>query len=173
VTIYTRKITGILFKSVLVVKVKPSIGTLVTNGNEIVNTKAHLLHLYFATQSTLNDIPRALPPLNMTTPHRLESVTTSPAEVKHLISILDISMANSPDLLSAKSLKSTGAAIGGTISKIFNLSFETGKIPQVWKEANVTPVFKKGERYTVSNYRPISLLSIVGKLQEKVVFKRL
>ena len=48
---------------------------------------------------------------------------TSPAEVKHLISILDISKANGPDLLSAK--------CGGTISKIFNLSFETGKVPQV------------------------------------------
>jgi len=108
----------------------------------------------------------------MTTPHIIDKVTTSPAEVKHLISILDISKANGPELLSAKHLKSTGAAIGGTISKIFNLSFETGKVPQVWKEANVTPVFNKGQRHTVSNYRPISLLSIVGKLQEKVVFKR-
>jgi len=133
------------------VKVKPSIGTLITNGNEIVNTKtkAYLPNLYFATQSTLNDIPRAFPPLYMTTPHRLESVK-SPAEVKHLISILGISKANGPDLLSTKPLKSTGAAIGGTISKICNLSFETGKVPQVWKEANVTPVFKKGERHTVT-----------------------
>ena len=149
------------------VKVKPLI--LVTNGSEIVNTKtkADLLYLYFATQSTLDDIPRAFPPLFMTTPHRLENVTASPAEVKYIISILDIFRCNGPDLLNAKPLKRTGAAIGGTISKICNLSFETGRVPQVWKEA------KKGERDTVSNYRPILLLSIVGKLQEKYVFERL
>jgi len=71
--------------------VKPSIGTLITDGNEIVKTKTDLLNLYFTTQSTLNDTPRALPPLFMTTPHRQKNVTTSPVEVEHLISILHIS----------------------------------------------------------------------------------
>jgi hypothetical protein len=162
-------------KSVMGVKVKPTIGTLTVNGNEIANTKnkADIFNNYFATQSTLDDTPRAMPPLLMTTRHRLGNVKTTQAEVERIIHALDISKANGPDLISARLIKSTGAVIGGTISRLFNLSFETGKVPKAWKEANITPVYKKGERHIVTNYRPISLLSIVGKVQEKVVFKAL
>ena len=55
---------------------------------------------------------------------------------------------------------------------IFNLSLQSGKFPNYWKLANVVPVFKKGEREEVTNYRPISLLNIVSKLFEKCVHRR-
>ena len=49
----------------------------------------------------------------------------------------------------------------------------TGKVPLVWKEANVTPIFKKDGPFIVSNYRPIFRLSAVGKVLEKNVHKHL
>lgn len=45
--------------------------------------------------------------------------------------------------------------------------------PDQWKEANITPVHKKKDKQTVSNYRPISLLSIFAKVFEKIDFKNL
>jgi hypothetical protein len=52
-----------------------------------------------------------------------------------------------------------------------NLSFATGKIPQALKIAKVIPIFNKGEKDKPGNYRPISLLSIIDKILEKLMFK--
>ena len=54
---------------------------------------------------------------------------------------------------------------------LFNLSLTLGKFPKIWKQANVTPIFKKGNESDTNNYRPVSLLSTVGKVFEKIVFK--
>jgi len=46
---------------------------------------------------------------------------------------------------------------------------EHGKLPAAWKEAVITPIFKKGARAAVNNYRPISLTSVCCKIMEKLV----
>jgi len=45
----------------------------------------------------------------------------------------------------------------------------TGDVPQDWKLANVTAIFKKGERCSPSNYRPISLTVIICKVLESII----
>ena len=54
---------------------------------------------------------------------------------------------------------------------IFNKSLEQCKYPSDWKIANVIAIFKKGDSSLPSNYRPISLISCVGKIMERVVYK--
>ena len=49
----------------------------------------------------------------------------------------------------------------------------TSIYPELWKVANVTPIFKKGDKQLVKNYRPISLLPICGKILEKIIFNHL
>ena len=56
---------------------------------------------------------------------------------------------------------------------IFNASFSTGIVPDLFKIAKVTPVFKKGVQTSLNNYRPISILSIFNKLLEKLMHKRI
>ena len=51
-------------------------------------------------------------------------------------------------------------------------SFSTGKLPHLWKLANITPLFKKGSKTDRNNYRQISLTSIVCKIAEKIVKSR-
>ena len=46
-------------------------------------------------------------------------------------------------------------------------------VPSLWKLANVCPVYKKGNRSDINNYRPISLMSCVGKLVERILFKNI
>ena len=48
-----------------------------------------------------------------------------------------------------------------------------GIFPDIWKLANVIPIFRKGDKSEPSNYRPIALLSCIGKLQERIVFKNM
>jgi hypothetical protein len=54
---------------------------------------------------------------------------------------------------------------------LFNLSLSKSEFPTQWKIASVLPLFKKGDKSLISNYRPISLLSAVGKVFERIVFK--
>ena len=53
---------------------------------------------------------------------------------------------------------------------MFNRSFCEGIFPSAWKKALVIPVFKRGDKSNPSNYRPISLLSSVSKVAERIVF---
>ena len=59
------------------------------------------------------------------------------------------------------------------MADLFNLSFTTGVFPSVLKTAKVVPVFKKDSKLDYSNYRPISLLSNIEKILEKLMYKRL
>ena len=60
-----------------------------------------------------------------------------------------------------------------TLENYFSNILSSGIYPDIWKQANVTPIHKKGSKQVVSNYRPISLLPICGKLFEKIIFKYL
>jgi hypothetical protein len=68
-----------------------------------------------------------------------------------------------------KFLKETAKNIAEPLTKIFQKSIETRKIPNTWKLANVTPLHNKGPKQQVTNYRPISLTSIICKSMEKFV----
>ena len=55
------------------------------------------------------------------------------------------------------------------LTTLFNLSLSTGIVPQDWRDAGVTPLFKKGKKCDPKNYRPISLTSLVGKIMESIL----
>ena len=77
------------------------------------------------------------------------------------------------DGIASKALKCTRDNILWAIAHIFNLSLSNGEFIDVFKVAKVEPVFKKGSTYDVDNCRPISLLPVLSKILEKLVYKRL
>jgi hypothetical protein len=134
--------------------------------------KATAFAKYFAEQQTLPPLPfnHQIPPLLFVTDSRMDRIVTTEAEVLKLMKALDTGKANGPDGISNKLLKETAISIAKPLANLFNKSFEIGKVPKIWKQANLCPIFKKEDKAMVSNYRPISLLSCLGKVQERVVY---
>ncbi|KAF2358138.1 Reverse transcriptase domain [Trinorchestia longiramus] len=73
-----------------------------------------------------------------------------------------------PDGLGPRILKETAEVTSEPPTNIFNRSLETGIVPDEWKYANVTPIFKKGNKQIPNNYRPISLTSVISKTIERL-----
>jgi hypothetical protein len=70
-------------------------------------------------------------------------------------------------------LKNCSAELSEAMEVIFNKSLSEGEIPDEWREANVTPLFKKGSKLSASNYRPVSLTSICCKIMEGIMRDRI
>ena len=73
------------------------------------------------------------------------------------------------DGIPPKLLKEIVEQISAQLDKVFYLSLEEGIVPSEWKEANITPLFKKGSTNKPNNYRPVSLTSVVCKLLETLI----
>jgi hypothetical protein len=71
------------------------------------------------------------------------------------------------DNISTKLLKESIFNTAGPLAHIFNLSFESGIVPDQMKLAKVIPIFKSGNKKLFNNYRPISILPAYSKLLEK------
>ena len=78
-----------------------------------------------------------------------------------------------PDGVSPKLLKEGAHQLAPALCRLINLSLTKSKFPRTWKLANVIPLYKKNDRNSITNYRPVSLLSSVGKIMEKIVFQTL
>ena len=79
-----------------------------------------------------------------------------------------------PDAISNEMLTHLGSTAVNKLLEIFNHSWEEGKLPQIWREANMIPILKKGkDPKQASSYRPISLTSCVVKTMERIVNERL
>ena len=137
--------------------------------------KATNFNKYFAEQQSQPQIPfnHQLPPIIFLTETRLSSIQTTQTEVLKILKSLDIGKANGSDGVSNRLLKETAAQIATPLTELFNSSFSTSKVPSSWKESNICPIHKKDDKSQISNYRPIALLSNVGKVQERVVYLHL
>ena len=90
-------------------------------------------------------------------------------DVLSLLLNINSSKAAGPDGIHGRVLKNCAYSLAYPLSLLFNLSFSTGCIPPDWKLASVVPVFKKGDKSSVENYRPISLTSLVMKVFERCI----
>ena len=77
--------------------------------------------------------------------------------------------ATGPDGIPGHLLKIGSEQLAPIFTTFFQASLNQGTIPDDWKRANITPLFKKGDKTNPENYRPVSLTSIVCKLLEHIV----
>ena len=93
--------------------------------------------------------------------------------VENLLKKLKPHKAAGPDQLKPLVLKEIASAIAPCLQHIFQRSLDEGIVPDDWKRANVTPIFKKGSKFQPSNYRPVSLTCICSKVMEHVIVSNL
>ena len=133
--------------------------------------KADKLNDFFTQQTHLDEHNAQLPQTFNNPRNKLHLIRTTAVDVKSILLSLPTGKAAGPDLISNRILKDLAQPLSSPLKDLFNFSLEKGKFPTIWKQANVTPIFKKDDPAEISNYRPISLLSTVGKVLEKVVHK--
>ena len=100
----------------------------------------------------------------------LETVDVNSVKVLQIIQSLDCNKAHGWDDISVAMLKICDYAAVPPLCPIYTRCLETGSYPQTWKMANVLPIHKKESRQIKADYRPISLLPILGKIFEKLIF---
>ena len=98
---------------------------------------------------------------------------TTPEEISDLIQTISSNKSTGPNSITTSILKKIKNEISIPLSAIINNSFENRIFPNLLKSAQVILVFKNGSRLSCNNYRPISLLSNIGKIIEKLIHKRL
>ena len=116
-----------------------------------------------------------LPPLSeMLTPlSNISDIDISELDVFNTLKSLDPSKASGCDGISAKLLKKCAIALYQPLHHLFSLSLCQHYIPLEWRTHLIRPILKSGEREKVSNYRPISLLCVVSKVLERLVYNNI
>jgi hypothetical protein len=151
---------------------KDSVGVspLKVDGQLIVENgeKAQALNAQFQsvfTRDPAGDLP-TLPPSKIPA---MPTINIDINGVKHLLNGLKPNKAAGPDTIPPRLLKEVASEIAPALHTIFQQSLYTGCVPHDWRNANVSPLFKKGEKYRPENYRPVSLTCICSKLMEHIV----
>ena len=148
------------------------VADLVTNNGigRCCKDKAEILNKAFASVFVWDDnsdVITDLPQQSFQIP--MDSVEISVENISCKIEQLDIHKAWGPDDIHPQLIKECAKQLKLPLKLLFTQSLKDGQVPNVWKKANVTPLFKKGDRHAPTNYRPISLTSVVCKLLESIV----
>ena len=142
----------------------------VTNFKE----KAELFNSFFAKQCTILDTGSKLPTSRYCyTNNSLSFITFTDEDIEKIINKLNPNKSHGHDMISIRMLKICGKSICKPLRLIFQDCIDNGIYPLDWKKANVVPAFKKNDKQSIKNYRPISLLPICGKIFERVLFNNM
>ena len=123
--------------------------------------KASLFAKLFSNKMKVDDLGRSPPKMALETHRTVTTVSVTTEQVEWLLSAVDVTKVNGPNDINPQLLKQCAT--------VFTSCLKENKWPLQWKEARVVPVHKKNLRSEPSNYRPVSLFSVVGKLLERIV----
>ena len=157
-------------------KGKSAVPTLL-NGLEVLSSasdKAKLFAKNFSKNSNLDDSGISLPVFPSRTNLKLHNISITPKMVKKVMTNLDSSKTSGPDSIPVVVLKNCEPELSYILAKLFKGCLKESCFPDCWKVFWVVPVFKNvGDRSTAKNYCPVILLSVVGKVFEKLVNNRI
>ena len=152
-------------------KCRSNIGPLKNEAKETVaddQGMAELLNKFFGSVFTREDIT-IIPSADEIETDIMQEVEVTEKVVKNKIRNLKTASAAGPDGIGPRLLQELENELAPALTLIFRRSIEYGEIPEDWKTANVTPIYKKGAKADPGNYRPVSLTSVSCKILESIV----
>lgn len=157
-------------KSKSKVRVGPLLGV---DGQPVVDSGGlcELLNKYFTTVFTKEDNSCNPEPEDIFNEcaARLVDISVDEAIIAKRLNNLRVDKSAGVDELCPRLLKELSNDLAGPVAMLFRQSLSEGTVPVDWRSANVTPIFKKGSRQQVENYRPVSLTSVIGKVIESII----
>ena len=147
------------------------IPTLKTDKGPAINSKmkAEALNAQYQSVFTKEDTS-TIPDKEESTCPSMPDITFTKEGIEKLLSNLNAAKASGPDNIPIRILKEAAQQIAPVLQVIFTQSYQTGNLPQDWLSANIVAIFKKGNKNTLANYRPVSLTCVTTKLMEHIVF---
>ena len=136
-------------------------------------TKAELLNQQFQSVFTHEDENQAIPDLPGPKTPNINPLTITARGIEKLLLRLNEKKAIGPDQIPNQFLKHAAKPVSEILQLIFTQSLSTGILPRDWRDANISPVFKKDDRNAAVNYRPVSLTSVSCKILEHIIVKHL
>ena len=140
-------------------------GSVATSNKE----KAELLASFFSNKMNVPDPERPAPNLPTVTNSKLQVLTITSQEVRRQLKNLDVTKAVGPDKISPHTLTKCAEQLAEPLAALFQACLTQNKWPKIWKRANVVATHKKNRKTSPQNYRPISLLSILAKVYERIL----
>ena len=129
--------------------------------------KASVFLEYFSSVF-VND-NNVIPEFTSTCNDSLDSFVCTTRDIIKVVMKLKSTSSPGPDGITCAFLKNVLANIASPLCKVFNKSLSEGVLPQDWKVAHIIPLFKKGDAQLASQYRPVSLTSIICKILERII----
>lgn len=163
--LFFKTVRSRLQSKVSVPKVQRCPGVLCCSSEEVADEFARSFSSHFTTEPRGN-LPTAS---SDRVANSVGTVTFTPDLLKSLLTKLNPSTAPGPDLIESRTMKLCCEGVALPLSMIMTASFRQHTLPKSWLSGVITPIYKKGNRLDASNYRPITLTSVVCKLMERVV----
>ncbi len=128
----------------------------------------NFFHNVFITEN-ISPLPTAINMFQKSENEKLKIDEISEDDITKYLRNLDPNKSTGADNISSRLLRECQDELRLPLTLLFNKSIREGEVPSHWKCANVTPIFKKGNKSEAGNYRPISLTSTVIKILEKIL----
>lgn len=105
--------------------------------------------------------------------NQISDIQFSMIEILQMLKTLPDKDGTSPDNISYRFLKKCHQSIAVELTDMFRISLDSGKLPKIWKKSIIIPIFKKGDRTNINNYRPISLTCSTCRVFERIIAKNI
>ena len=141
----------------------------VSVGGEVVSDPGKMCSCFADAFSSVFSDEHLSPVVNQICFDRLLDLQFSVNDVLHLLQDLKSSSSGGPDGLHPHFLKMSAEAVAYPLFLLFSRSLKSGVLPEIWKTAFISPIFKSGIRGDPLNYRPISLTCVCSKMFERLI----